>query len=70
MTSKIDYYCLRTNKYSFFCLRISKTLSLEEFAESKTHLFLSPFFKNISGLKVQFSQNYGAFTKNCCFVET
>ena len=23
--------------------------------ESKTHLFLSPFFKNISGLKVQFN---------------
>ena len=55
MTSKIDSYCLRTNKYPFLYLRTSKTLSYGEFDESKTHIFLSPFFKNILGLKVQFS---------------
>ena len=54
MISKFDFYCLRTNKYPFLCLRISKILSLWEFDEFKTHLFLSPFFKNIFGLKVQF----------------
>ena len=50
MISKIDFYCLRANKYPFVYLRTSKTLSLGEFDESKTHLF----FKNIFGLKVQF----------------
>ena len=35
--------CLRTNTISFICLGTSKTLSLEEFDESKTHLFLIHF---------------------------
>ena len=61
MTSKIDSYHLRKNKYPFLCLRTSKTLSLGEFDESKTRLFLSPFFKNISGLKVQFSAELWSF---------
>ena len=54
MISKIDFYSLRANKYPFLYLRTSKTLSLGEFDESKTDLFVSPFFKNIFGLKVQF----------------
>ena len=60
MTSKFDSYCLRTNTYHFLCLKTIKTLSLGEFDEFKTHLFLSPFFKNISSLKVSLVQNYGA----------
>ena len=36
--------CLRTNKISSLCLGTSKTLSLEEFDESETHLFLIHFF--------------------------
>ena len=67
MTSKIDSYCLRTNKYPFLCLRTRKTLSLGEFDESKTHRFLRSFFKNISGLNVQLMQNYGAITQICYF---
>ena len=55
MSSNFDFYCLRTNNYPFLCLRTIKTLSLGEFDESKTHLFLSPFFKNIYGLKIQFN---------------
>ena len=35
--------CLRTNKVSSLCLKTSKTLSLGEFDESKTHLFLIHF---------------------------
>ena len=35
MSLKIDFYCLRTNKYPFICLKTSKTLSLGEFDESK-----------------------------------
>ena len=35
--------CLRTNKNSFLCLGTSKTLSLGEFDECKTHLFLIHF---------------------------
>ena len=35
--------CLRTNKISFLYLGTSKTLSLGEFDESKTHLFLIHF---------------------------
>ena len=35
--------CLRTNKIYFLCSGTSKTLSLGEFDESKTHIFLSPF---------------------------
>ena len=36
--------CLWTNKISSLCLGTSKTLSLGEFDESKTHLFLIHFF--------------------------
>ena len=35
--------CLRTNKISFLCLGKSKTLSVGEFDESKTHIFLIHF---------------------------
>ena len=35
--------------------------------ESKTHLFLSPFFKNISGLKVQFNEELWSFHPNFLF---
>ena len=35
--------CLRTNKICSFCLGISKILSLGEFDEYKTHLFLIHF---------------------------
>ena len=69
MSSKIDFYCLRTNKYHFLCLRTSKTFSLREFNESKTHLFLSPFFKNIYGLKVQFNAELWSFHPNLLFYE-
>ena len=41
-----------------------KILSLGEFDESKTHLFLSPFFKNIYGLKVQFNTKLWRFHLN------
>ena len=64
---KIDFYCLRTNKYPFLCLRTSKTFSSGEFDKSKTHLFLSPFFKNISGLKVQFNAELLSFHPNFLF---
>ena len=67
MTSKIDSCCLRTNKYPFLYLRISRTLSLEEFYESKTHLFLSPFFKNLFGLKVHFNAKLWNFHPNLLF---
>ena len=67
MSSKIYCYCLRTNKYHFLCLRTSKTLSLEEFDESKTHQFLTPFFKNISSLKVQFNVELRSFHQNLLF---
>ena len=39
----------------FLCSRTSKTLSLGEFDESKTHMFLSSIFMNFYGLKVQFN---------------
>ena len=67
MSSKIEFYCLRTNKYPFLCLRTSKTLSLGEFDESKTHLFLYSFFKNIYGLKVQFNVELWSFHPNLLF---
>ena len=67
MTSKIDSYCLRKNKYPFLCLRTIKTLCLGEFDESKTHIFLSPFFKNIYGLKVQFNIELWSFHPNLLF---
>ena len=67
MTSNFDFYCLRTNKYYFLCLRTSKTLSLWDFDESKTHLFLSPFFYIISGLKVQFNAELWSFHPNFMF---
>ena len=35
--------CLRTNKISSLCLGTSKILSLGEFDETKTHLFLIHF---------------------------
>ena len=56
MSSKIDFYCLRTNKYPFLCLKTSKTLSLGEIDESKTQLFSNPFFEYILGLKVHFNE--------------
>ena len=37
LKNKFNY--LRTNKISFLCLGTSKTLSLGEFYESKTHIF-------------------------------
>ena len=40
MPLKLFLNCLRTNNYSFLCLGTSKTLSLGEFDESKTHLIL------------------------------
>ena len=61
MSSKIDFCVLRTNKYPFLRLRTSKTLSLGEFDESKTHLFLGPFFEYISGLKVQFNTKFRVY---------
>ena len=67
MISKIDFYCLRTNKYPFLCLRTSKTLSFGKFDESKTHLFLSPLFKNIFGLKVPFDAELWSFHPNLLF---
>ena len=67
MSSKIDFYCLRKNKYSFLCLRTSKTLSLGGFDESKSHLLISPFFKNISRLKVQFNAELWSFHPNLLF---
>ena len=42
-------------------------LSLGEFDEFKTHLFLSPFFKSILGLKVQFIVKLWSFHPNLCF---
>ena len=36
--------CLRTNKISSLCLGTSKTLSIEEFDEFETHIFLIHFF--------------------------
>ena len=53
MSLKINFDCLRTNNEHFLCLRTSKTLSLGEFDEYETHLFLSLFFMNIQDLKVQ-----------------
>ena len=35
--------------------------------ESKTHIFLSPFFKNIFGLKVQFNTELWRFHLNFLF---
>ena len=35
--------------------------------EFKTHLFLSPFFKYISGLKVQFNIKSWSFHSDLCF---
>ena len=67
MISKINFYCLRTNKYHFLCLRTNKTLSLGEFDESKTHLFLSPFLKNIFSLKVMFDAELWSFHPNLLF---
>ena len=67
MSSNFDFYCLRTNKYHFLFLRTNKTLRLGEFDESKTHIFLSPFFKNIFGLKVQFNGELWSFHPNLLF---
>ena len=47
--------CLRTDKISFLCLKTSETLSLGKFDESKTHLFLSPFFLHFLYFNVQFN---------------
>ena len=55
MSLKIKFDCLRKNNEPFLCLRTSNTLSLEEFDEYETHLFLSPFLMNIQDLKVQFN---------------
>ena len=35
--------------------------------ESRTHLFLNPFFKNNSGLKVQFTAKLWSFHPNLLF---
>ena len=40
-------------KFSSLCLGTSKTLSLGEFDESKSHIILSPFFINILRLNVK-----------------
>ena len=45
----------------------NKTLSLGEFDEFKTHIFLSPFFKNISGLKVKFCAELWSFYQKLLF---
>ena len=37
---------------------------------SKTHIFLSPFFKFISGLKVQFNAKLWSFHPDFCFAGT
>ena len=37
--------------------------------EFKTHIFLSPFFKYISGLKVQFNERLWNFHPDLCFAE-
>ena len=37
--------------------------------ESKTHIFLSPFFKYISSLKVQFNVKLWSFYPDLCFAE-
>ena len=70
MSSKIDFYYLRTNKYHFLCLRTRKTLNLGKFDESKTHIFLSQFFEYISGFKVKFNAKLWSFYPDFCFVET
>ena len=67
MSLKINFNCLRTNKQFFFCLRTNKTLSLGEFDESKSHIFLSSFFMNIYGLKVQFNAKLWSLHTDLCF---
>ena len=67
MSLKLFLTCLRTNNYSFLCLRTSKTLSLEEFDESKSHLILSQFFMIILGLKIKFNAKLYSFHSNLCF---
>ena len=70
MSSKIDFYCLGTNKYPLLWLNTRKTLSLREFDESKTHISLSPFFEYILGLKVQLNTKLVSFHLEFCSVET
>ena len=41
--------------------------NLETVDESKTHIFLSPFFKYILGLKVQFNVKLWNFHTDLCF---
>ena len=55
MSLKIKFNCLRTNKISFLSLGIRKTLSLREFDESETHLFLSPFFVHFLEFNVEYN---------------
>ena len=50
MFLKFDFYCLRTNKEPFLSLRTSRTLSLGEFDESKTHLFLFQVYFRLKSL--------------------
>ena len=54
--------CLKTNRISFLCLGTSKTLSLEEFDESKIHIFLSPFLLHFLKLLFNLMHSYGIYT--------
>ena len=59
--------CLRTNKISFLCSRISKTLSLGEFDESKTHKFLIHFYSMFLTILDLFLCQIMEYSPTLCF---
>ena len=59
--------CLRINKISSLCLGTSKTLSLGEFDESKTHLFLIHFSSMFLTILDLFSYKIMEYSPTLCF---
>ena len=60
--------CLRTNKISSLCLGTSKILSLGEFDESKTHIFLMHFFSMFLTILDIFLCQIMEYSPTLCFV--
>ena len=64
MSLKIKFDYLRTNNEPFLCLRTNNTLSLGDFDEYETHLFLM----KIRELKIQFNAKLWNLHPDLCFV--
>ena len=51
------------------CRPLVRAIARQMSDESKTHIFLSPFFKYILGLEVLFNVKLWNFHPDLCFVE-